>query len=324
MNPSTSQSEFHVVFGAGPLGQSVARELVQRGKLVRMVNRSGKAPLGLPANVSVIAADVYNRDAARAAARGAAVVYQCTNAPYDKWPEMFPPLQANITEAAISANATLVVADNLYAYGDVNGPLHEGLPYAAHTRKGRTRAQMAEAVLTAHNTGKVRVAIARGSDFYGPGVLESAAGDRMFGRALQGKAAEVLDNIDAPHTYTFIDDFGKALVVLGEREAALGQIWHASNAETVTTRQFVAMVYEELGQPPKVAVMGRAMLWIGGLFIPAAREIVEMMYEFEKPFVVDSNKFERAFGIKGTPLREAVRQTVAWYQQWAGADALKS
>ena len=39
-----------------------------------------------------------------------------------------------------------------------------------------------------------------------------------------------------------------------------------------------------------------------------------MMYEFEQPFIVDSSAFEQNFGMKATPLREAIRETVAWYQ----------
>jgi hypothetical protein len=41
---------------------------------------------------------------------------------------------------------------------------------------------------------------------------------------------------------------------------------------------------------------------------------MEMMYEFEKPFIVDSSKFERAFGMKATPMRAAIRETVHWYK----------
>lgn len=36
-------NELHVVFGSGALGLAVMRELVQQGKRVRLVNRSGKA-----------------------------------------------------------------------------------------------------------------------------------------------------------------------------------------------------------------------------------------------------------------------------------------
>jgi hypothetical protein len=60
--------------------------------------------------------------------------------------------------------------------------------------------------------------------------------------------------------------------------------------------------------------MGRVMMWIGGLFIPEAKESFEMMYEFDQPFIVDSSKFESTFGMKATPMREAIKETVAWYK----------
>jgi nucleoside-diphosphate-sugar epimerase len=143
----------------------------------------------------------------------------------------------------------------------------------------------------------------------------------MFLPAVQGKAAEGLGKIDLPHTYTFISDFGKALAVLGERDEALGQAWHVPSAEAVSTRRFIEMIFAELGQPPKISVMGKTMLRIGGIFIPGAREMVEMTYEFENPFVVDSSKFVRAFGDLATPLKEGIRQTVAWYKEFAAAQA---
>jgi nucleoside-diphosphate-sugar epimerase len=308
--------ELHVIFGTGPVGQAVARELVKRGKIVKMINRSGKKPEGAPVGVSIATGDVGDLSTAKELAKGASVVYQCSNPPYTKWPELFPALQANTLEAAASTGAKYIVADNLYMYGDTNGqPLYEDLPYHAQTKKGQVRAQMAEAVMAAHRSGKVRAAVARASDFYGPAALDSSAGDRMFGFAVHGKAASVVGDLDAPHTYTYIEDFGKALAMLGERDEALGQAWHVPNAETLTTRQFITLIFNELQQPPKMSAMGKTMLRLGGLFIPPAREVIEMLYEFEKPFVVDSSKFTKTFGVQGTPLREAIRTTVAWYQQ---------
>jgi hypothetical protein len=60
--------------------------------------------------------------------------------------------------------------------------------------------------------------------------------------------------------------------------------------------------------------MGKLMMAIGGLFIPEAKETVEMMYEFDKPFIVDSSKFEKTFGMPATSMREAIRETVYWYK----------
>jgi nucleoside-diphosphate-sugar epimerase len=102
---------------------------------------------------------------------------------------------------------------------------------------------------------------------------------------------------------------------LGERAEALGQVWHVPNDQpTITQRQFMGLVFDEIGRAPRVTRVGKTMLTLAGFFVPAAREVVEMMYEFEKPFVVDSSKFEQTFGMRATPLREAVKRTVAWYR----------
>ena len=81
------------------------------------------------------------------------------------------------------------------------------------------------------------------------------------------------------------------------------------------------LFFEEMGLPPKMTGMGPLMLRVGGLFIPAARELVEMLYGFEQPFLVDGSKFERTFGLRPTPLRQAVAETVAWFRTYAVAPA---
>jgi len=309
-------SELNVIFGAGPLAQATLRALLKRGKTIKMINRSGQRPPEIPASVEVVGGDAYGIDFTRAVTKGADVVYQCAQPEYHEWVTKFPPLQAAILEGAATNGAKLIVGENLYMYGDTNGqPIHEELPYAAATRKGKVRAEMATALLEAHRQGKVRVAMARGSDFYGPGVLGSALGERTLIPLLQGKPAEVTGALDLPHTYTYISDFGEALAILGEREAALGQAWHVPNPPMLTQRELVTLFFKEAGLEPKFSVMGKFMLMLGGLFIPAAREMVEMAYEFEKPFIVSADKFIRAFGDIATPHETAARETLAWYRK---------
>ena len=55
------------------------------------------------------------------------------------------------------------------------------------------------------------------------------------------------------------------------------------------------------------------MMRLAGLFVPGARASVEMMYEFTRPFVVDSGRIEGEFGLQPTPVDEGIRRTVAWY-----------
>jgi hypothetical protein len=89
----------------------------------------------------------------------------------------------------------------------------------------------------------------------------------------------------------------------------------APNPPTLTQRQLVASFFKEAGLQPKFIVMGKPMVVLGGLFIPAARESVEMLYEFQKPFIVDASKFIRIFGDISTPYALAVKETLAWYRQ---------
>jgi nucleoside-diphosphate-sugar epimerase len=313
-----TDNELHVVFGTGPVGLAVMDELVSKGKRVRMVNRSGRADVA--EGVEIVGGDAADPTFAREVSVGASVVYFALNPPYDKWPELFPPLQAGVLEGASSAGAKLVAVENLYMYGTTGGrPITEDLPYAPNTRKGTVRARMSEELIEAHKSGKVRVAVGRASDFFGPRVLTSAAGEQVFGRAVAGKSAQVAGDPDQPHTYTYAPDIGRGLVVLGEREEALGRAWHLPSSETVTTRRFVETIFEEVGKPARVQVAPKILLRAMGLFNPPLRETIEMLYEFEEPFVVDHSAFERTFGMHATPLRDAIRETVRWYRQVDGA-----
>ena len=307
-----NNDELHVVFGTGPVGLAVMDELVAKGVRVKMVNRNGRAKL--PQGVEIRGVDATDPERTREVCDGASVVYNCLNAPYNRWPEMFPPLQNGVLEGAAFAGAKLVAIENLYLYGRVGSkPMTEDLPYAATNRKGRTRAVMARDLMAAHEEGKVRVAVGRASDFFGPRGGLSFMGDRVFYPALEGKPAEIFGNLDAPHTYTYLPDIGTGLVILGERDEALGQAWHLPAAETLTTRQFIEMIFEESGQQPRIRSTPKAVFRIIGLFNPIVREFPEIYYEFDEPFVLDHLKFEQAFANHATPLREAIRTTLNWY-----------
>ncbi|MGI8859294.1 MAG: hypothetical protein ACR2HO_03950, partial [Rubrobacteraceae bacterium] len=132
---------------------------------------------------------------------------------------------------------------------------------------------------------------------------------------VEGKSAQIAGDPDQPHTYTYAPDIGKGLVILGEREEALGQAWHLPNPETVTTREFVEMIFEEVGKPARIQVAPKILLRAIGLFNPGIRETIEMLYEFEEPFVVDDSRFEREFGEHATPLGEAIQRTVRGYRE---------
>jgi nucleoside-diphosphate-sugar epimerase len=309
--------ELHVVFGAGPLALAVMRALRKQDKRVRLINRSGWAGFDKDLDTEVGGVDAANPAQAREVCEGAACVYHCIGLPYIQWGR-FPAIAAGIIEGAAYAGAPLIYGDNLYMYGPVSGPMHEELPNVAKTKKGRIRAQIARQLLDAHRAGKVRVAIGRGSDFFGPYATQNAMmGSRVFGAALAGKAAQVVGNPDALHTWTYLDDFGKALVTLGQRPEASGRVWHVPSAPAVTTRQFVDKVYRAAGIKPKLMAAGAGLLSVLALFDKQVKELQEMLYQFERDFVMDSSRFQQTFGVLPTPLDDAIGATLAWFRSEA-------
>ncbi|MCA9894302.1 MAG: NAD-dependent epimerase/dehydratase family protein [Anaerolineae bacterium] len=315
MNTNNNQ-ELHVVFGAGNVGKCIMKELRERGQRVRMVNRSGVSDA--PAGVEVMPGDMMDVNFAKKAAEGATVIYNTLNPPYDRWVALFPTLQANVIEAAASAEARLVVLDNLYMYGSPKGqPITENMPYDAHTKKGKLRAQMARDLMAAHDSGKAQVTVGRSSDFYGPGVEQSPiTAERALGAMLKGKAASVVGNPNMPHTHSYVPDVARGLIVLGENDSAYGQVWHLPTAPTGTTRELLTKISKAAGlDAVKINAAPKLILRIMGLFQPMVAEVYEMLYEFEEPFVLDHSKFDAAFGDISTPLDEAIAQTVAYYKK---------
>jgi nucleoside-diphosphate-sugar epimerase len=307
----------HVIFGTGPVGCWTARALVDRGLSVRAVNRSGRRPALLPAEVEMIAADASDAQQAASAAAGAGVVYQAMNPPYDKWPELFPGLQAGALAAAEAAGARFVSIENLYMY-DSSAVMTEDSPQKPASKKGELRRRMAAEVAAAHARGDVQAAQLRSADYYGPGVTESAVGDLVVGRLLAGKKAQVGGSATQPHSFAYIEDVGRAAAELGVRDEALGGVWFSPHAPALSQGEMVAGICRELGREPAQSVISPTMMRLVGLFSPGAKETVEMLYEFTQPFVVDSSRIEREFGLIATPSDEGIRRTAAWWTSRGG------
>jgi nucleoside-diphosphate-sugar epimerase len=315
----TAMSELHVVYGSGPVGTAVVETLLEQGKRVRAVTRSG-ARKHLPQLIEMLRGDATDPADAQRACAGATHVYNCTNpADYHRWPAQFPPLQRGVLAGAAANGAKLIVMENLYMYGPHGGvPMTETMPMNGHGSRSSTRVQMTEELFAAHRSGKVRVASVRASDLFGPHVTESLVGARLFEPLLAGKPAQLFADLDLPHTASYIGDVGRAMVTVGAHDAALGRAWHAPNAPTVTLREFVRIVGQEAGVAPRVSALARpvarALLPLVGLFVPPMRGIAENMYIGYAPYIVDHSAYAEAFGDHATPLPEAIRATVQWYR----------
>lgn len=302
------QQALHVVLGAGQIGHRLAQMLVASGHRVRQVRQS--AQLSTIAGVELVAGDITDPAFAERVGAGASVVYDCMNPPYHRWPELLLALGRGSLRAAETSGARLVALDCLYMYGRPQGPMGEDHPLAPCSKKGELRVQLAELRLAA--TGRVPVAIGRASDFFGTGLPSSLFSDRLFERILAGKRAEVFGNPDMPHAFTYADDVARGLATLGSHDAAPGHVWHLPTNPAITPRALMRELGRALDRDVEVMAVPRWLLRGMGLFSPLMREMVEMLYQFEAPFELDSARFTSTFGWRATPMPTAIAQTAAW------------
>ena len=301
--------EVQCILGAGGvIANELMRELASRVDRVRLVRRHPTPP---GPRMEARAADLLDPRQMADAVQGTTVAYLVAGLPYlaDVWEAQWPVLLDNAVEACKRHQVRLVFLDNLYQYGQVEGPIQEDTPPNPCSRKGAVRARLAERLEAEIGAGTVQALIARGADFYGPGAAKSLVHPMVFEMLRDGKRAAWMGCDDVPHSLLFTPDAGRALAVLGNSPEAYGQVWLLPcDPNAPTGRDFVRHVAEALGTRPVHRTLGAGLLRFAGLFHPTLRESLELLYQHTRPYVVDSRKFNRRF-FEPTPWPEGVRLT---------------
>ncbi|MFE5287537.1 NAD-dependent epimerase/dehydratase family protein [Nocardia sp. NPDC056611] len=298
----------HVVIGAGPVGTATARLLAARGDHVRIVTRSGSGPEH--PNIDRITADATDLRALLTHCQGAAALYQCAQPAYHRWSQDFPTLHHAVLTVAERSGAPLITVGNLYAYGEFDGPVSESHPLRPNSVKGRVRADMWSEQLAAHRSERIRTAEVRGSDYLGPAAT-SAFTVMVLPAVLAGKRALAPADLDAPHSWTATADVARLLVAVAGDETAWGRAWHVPTAPPLSIRALADLTASVAGAPPaRIGHLPAALLWAAGVFNRDAREMRELRYQFDRPFVLDSSAATSRFGLAPTPLEDTLRATL--------------
>jgi nucleoside-diphosphate-sugar epimerase len=266
-----------------------------------------------PAGVETVTADLLDAGAVDRAVAGSAVVHLVAGLRYDTavWRSEWPRVMAHTIEACLRHGARLVFFDNVYAYGQVQGPMTEDTPFNPCSRKGEVRAAIATTLLDAVRRNGLTAQTARAADFYGPGASNSLIESVVVARLRAGKTPQWVGDPQAVHTFTYTPDAGAALARLSLEPSAWGQTWHLpTSAEAMTGEQLVRLANELAGRPHRLQVAPRWLLRTMGWFVPILRENDEMMYQFEHDYRFDSRKIERAFGLRATGYREGLARTL--------------
>jgi nucleoside-diphosphate-sugar epimerase len=305
---------YTIIGSGGAIGTPLAHELINSGQAVRLLSRSGKTMPGAES----IKVDVFNQQELTEAVRGSKVAYLLVGLDYNAklWAEKWPLVMENTIRACAATGVPLVFFDNVYMYGPVEGKMTEETPFKPSSKKGQTRAKIANMLLDAMKKGEITASIARCADFYGPYADEkSMFYQTVFKNYTEGKKPQWLGDASMPHSMTYTIDCAKALVILANDPTSFNQTWHlpTHNPPRVPT-DLVKMAAQEMGLPYKgVQAAPKFLVRLIGLFVPIMREMVEMVYQYERSYWFDSSKFENKYNYKPTSYETGLRDTVAFF-----------
>ncbi|GGG96040.1 NAD-dependent epimerase/dehydratase family protein [Pedobacter zeae] len=297
----------HTILGAGgPTANALTRELIKTNETTRLVSRK---PISTDQpNLSWVKADLLNEAELFAAAEGSKVIYLCAGLVYDAqiWQQQWPIIIQNVINLTKRTGARLIFFDNVYMYGLVNGPMTEDTPYQPCSLKGKVRAKVAQQLMDESKAGHINVTIARAADFYGTDSMNSFLDMMVLDKFAKKDKAQWIGDANTLHSFTYIEDAGKALFLLGQTPDSGNQVWHLPTAAPITGKAFIEMAAKVYATKPQYLTINKLMLRLVGLFKKVVAGTVEMYYQYDHDYHFDSTKFEKAFNFKPTTYYDGI------------------
>jgi nucleoside-diphosphate-sugar epimerase len=301
-----------ILGSGGAIGVELAKALQQYTSEIRLVSRN---PQKVNATDQLFPADLSDSDQVRKAVEGSSVVYVTVGFPYSlkDWKDSWPKFIDDVIRACKEFNAKLVFFDNIYMYDPnlLNG-MTEETPVNPPSKKGKIRAEIAQKIMDEVKAGRLTALIARSADFYGPGIKNTSMLNETVVKPLSsGKKANLMMGSNFKHSNTYTPDAGWATAILGNTESVWNQVWHLPTAKNPPTgKEWVEAFALELGVKPKFQVVPKFMVQVLGLFIPIMKEMVEMLYQYDRDYDFDSSKFEKHFNFTPTSYSEGIKEIV--------------
>jgi nucleoside-diphosphate-sugar epimerase len=302
----------YAVTGAGPVGWTVATRLAEQGHRVRLLTRSGSGP-DHPL-IERRKADVSDPAQLADAFDGTAAVFHCIHGSAytaKAWQSELPRAEQTVLDAAAAAGAVVVFPESLYSYSEPERIMREDSPREAAGGKRGVRT----ALLKARRVHRADTVSVVAGDFFGPHVRTSHAGERMVPVLLKGKSLQVIGRTDQPHSFTYVPDLAAAMITAGRNPELWNTVLHAPTGPALS-QQELATAFTTAAELPAVK-LGAIPGWLLktlGLAPGTMRELAELRYQFERPFIMDSSASQARLGLEPTPLAEAAAATVAWWR----------
>ena len=135
-------------------------------------------------------------------------------------------------------------------------------------------------------------------------------GETAFGALALGRSALLLAPPDTPQDSAYVPDIARAVIALLDApDDAFGQAWNMPCTPTRTPREILQLGAAALDVKPRVTDIPLWLLPLLGLFSRFMREVWDVRFTWDRPYVVDSAKFKRRFGFEVTPIELAAPAT---------------
>jgi len=301
-----------ILGSGGAIGVELAKALKKYTNKLRLVSRN---PEKVNQTDELISADLLNPNEVKNAVKGSSIVYVTVGFTYNYkiWKENWPIFTKNVIDACIENDCKLVFFDNIYMYdsNNLNG-MTEETPINPPSKKGEIRTEIFNMIMSKVKEGKLTALVARSADFYGPNIKNtSMLTETVFNPLNNGKKASWMGSIKFKHSFTYTPDAAKATAILGNSESAYNQVWHLPTAKNpFTGKQWIEVIAKEMGVKAKYQVATKFIVKLLGLFIPFMKEMPEMMYQYDRDYVFNSDKFSNHFDMQPTPYLEGIKEII--------------
>ncbi|MGB5819446.1 MAG: NAD-dependent epimerase/dehydratase family protein [Saonia sp.] len=301
-----------ILGSGGIIATELAKTLTEFTTDIRLVSRN---PKKVNPTDTLLSADLLDQDEVNKAVQGSSVVYITIGFPYRAkvWQKRWPKFMENVISACKKHKSKLVFFDNIYMYDEsyLNGMTEETL-IDPPSKKGKVRAQLVHMIMDEVKKGGLTALIARCADYYGPGIERNGMlRETVFNNLAKGKKANWLGSDAYKHSFTYTPDAGKATALLGNTMEAYNQVWHLPTAaDPYTGKEWVTHIAKAMGKAPNYQVAPKFLVRILGLFMPIMKEMVEMLYQYDRDYVFDSSKFEKQFNFAPTPYAKGIQEII--------------
>ena len=113
---------------------------------------------------------------------------------------------------------------------------------------------------------------------------------------------------DTPHDFAYVPDIARAvLTLLDAPDDAYGQVWNMPCPPTRTPREILRLGAEALGVRLKITAVPLSLLPVLGLASSFMREVADVGFTLDRPYVVDGSKFTRRFAFEATRIEVGAR-----------------